>query len=263
MPLCIVNQDIFYGTKQFAPHLFNSWMKKNAFAKPFHILLFTKWMLWAILGTSLFAFSIRFIQSDTPRLVLYAALGSLTCIFTISTLVVMSVDTTDQNARDISKRNKDYHKCAGIQVINSITNYCNICQVVVSKSTKHCKPCNKCTAEFDHHCVYMSTCIGKGNYTAFCVAIVTGTLLCIACASISFYGFALYFSDYASFCQRGMLVNFNYSCQVVVIFGFGSPSFYIGSEVALCLVAVLNTVISVSLLHLTAFHIRLCMFIQL
>lgn len=31
----------------------------------------------------------------------------------------------------------------------------------------HCPDCNVCVEGYDHHCVWMGTCIGKGNYRQF------------------------------------------------------------------------------------------------
>ena len=33
--------------------------------------------------------------------------------------------------------------------------------------TKHCGRCNKCVHDFDHHCVFLNTCIGGRNYVSF------------------------------------------------------------------------------------------------
>ncbi|GMT27509.1 hypothetical protein PFISCL1PPCAC_18806, partial [Pristionchus fissidentatus] len=42
---------------------------------------------------------------------------------------------------------------------------CTLCEVQVSEpESKHCKRCNKCCEKFDHHCVWLNTCIGGRNY---------------------------------------------------------------------------------------------------
>ena len=32
---------------------------------------------------------------------------------------------------------------------------------------KHCHDCDKCVLQFDHHCVWLGTCIGQGNHCKF------------------------------------------------------------------------------------------------
>lgn len=138
LPFCITSHAWFFNSNTFSPKLFNSWSKSNSFQRPFHILLLVKWLIWAVLSISLFSFSIRFIESTQTRIILYAVIGALAFCQTFASLYVMSIDTTDINAKG-STRNARYEKCQGISVINPITGFCNICQVVVGSSTKHCK----------------------------------------------------------------------------------------------------------------------------
>jgi hypothetical protein len=42
--------------------------------------------------------------------------------------------------------------------------YCDTCQYYQPSHAAHCPDCNVCVAGFDHHCVWMSICIGVGNY---------------------------------------------------------------------------------------------------
>mmetsp|Transcript_11197 Transcript_11197/g.33269 ORF Transcript_11197/g.33269 Transcript_11197/m.33269 type:complete len:240 (+) Transcript_11197:76-795(+) len=47
--------------------------------------------------------------------------------------------------------------------------YCNQCGCYTNRHsrTRHCYDCNKCVNGFDHHCVYLQTCIGEHNYKYF------------------------------------------------------------------------------------------------
>lgn len=45
--------------------------------------------------------------------------------------------------------------------------FCEVCDTHVLKNTKHCQRCNRCSAEFDHHCVWVSNDIGLHNYIDF------------------------------------------------------------------------------------------------
>ena len=40
---------------------------------------------------------------------------------------------------------------------------CHTCRTVQSNRSTHCRFCKRCTASFDHHCIYLSTCIGQNN----------------------------------------------------------------------------------------------------
>lgn len=45
--------------------------------------------------------------------------------------------------------------------------WCDFCQGYQPPSGAHCPDCNVCIAGYDHHCVWMGTCIGKRNYRQF------------------------------------------------------------------------------------------------
>eukprot|EP00268_Persea_americana_P041270 TRINITY_DN4109_c0_g1_i8.p1 TRINITY_DN4109_c0_g1~~TRINITY_DN4109_c0_g1_i8.p1 ORF type:complete len:294 (+),score=35.91 TRINITY_DN4109_c0_g1_i8:167-1048(+) len=44
---------------------------------------------------------------------------------------------------------------------------CSYCNVIQPPRTKHCHDCDKCVLQFDHHCVWLGTCIGQGNHRRF------------------------------------------------------------------------------------------------
>ncbi|RWS22127.1 putative protein S-acyltransferase 23-like protein [Leptotrombidium deliense] len=50
---------------------------------------------------------------------------------------------------------------------NSGIKLCHTCKTVQPLRSKHCRFCNRCTARFDHHCIYLSTCIGESNRLSF------------------------------------------------------------------------------------------------
>jgi hypothetical protein len=45
--------------------------------------------------------------------------------------------------------------------------YCGACSLYQPPRAAHCPDCNVCVEEYDHHCPWMGTCIGKKNMSAF------------------------------------------------------------------------------------------------
>lgn len=45
--------------------------------------------------------------------------------------------------------------------------YCETCDYYQPPRAVHCPDCDVCIAKFDHHCVWMGTCVGVGNFKPF------------------------------------------------------------------------------------------------
>ncbi|KAM7516074.1 hypothetical protein LguiA_005657 [Lonicera macranthoides] len=56
---------------------------------------------------------------------------------------------------------------------------CSYCNIVQPPRSKHCHDCDKCVLQFDHHCVWLGTCIGQGNHCRFWWYICEETALCL------------------------------------------------------------------------------------
>ncbi|OQS00053.1 hypothetical protein THRCLA_06274 [Thraustotheca clavata] len=63
---------------------------------------------------------------------------------------------------------------------------CLKCDLIVNKRIKHCHICQKCTEGFDHHCLYLNTCIGKKNIVPFRWLIGMSILYLLAQETLAF-----------------------------------------------------------------------------
>ncbi|CAA2989498.1 Protein S-acyltransferase 10 [Olea europaea subsp. europaea] len=63
---------------------------------------------------------------------------------------------------------------------SSIRNWtCTYCNILQPPRAKHCHDCEKCVLQFDHHCVWLGTCIGQRNHCRFWWYILEETALCL------------------------------------------------------------------------------------
>ncbi|KAL0384364.1 UNVERIFIED_CONTAM: putative protein S-acyltransferase 23 [Sesamum radiatum] len=53
---------------------------------------------------------------------------------------------------------------------------CPTCKIIRPVRSKHCAICKRCVEQFDHHCPWISNCVGKRNKRDFVVFLFMGTL---------------------------------------------------------------------------------------
>ena len=95
----------------------------------------------------------------------------------------------------LPRQGKDFYYATNRPLLRKVINgykiilsYCYSCSMFRPPRTSHCSICDNCVERFDHHCLWLGTCIGKRNYKYFfCL------LLSLFVSGIFQIGFCIYY----------------------------------------------------------------------
>jgi len=174
-----------------------------------------------------------------PKLdVFYLVLAALLCGIVVVFFLIASA--TDPGI--VPRRSLLWTKPVPPDVVDSDgepLRYCQTCNHYRPPRCKHCKFCDNCVIDFDHHCPYLGTCIGKRNYRYFVVFITSTT-------SLSGYLLAL---DAYLLCDLGTLyVGHDFWSQI---------GHAIADNIPMAVLGFYLLVVFVSVANLTCYHVRL------
>lgn len=125
------------------------------------------------------------------------------------------------------------------------TEPCVFCRRFVIFGSKHCSVCDKCVPGFDHHCRWLNTCVGEGNYVMFCCFMGTAW-----CSIALVFGVGIYVISNAFIHKQ------DFSDRLKERFGVSS---YVTYMVFLFLTLALSAAGLAALGNLIVFHINLCL----
>ncbi|KAK7812704.1 hypothetical protein U0070_011094 [Myodes glareolus] len=123
-------------------------------------------------------------------------MGGLSLFHLIVHFVATTIDPADTNVRlkkDYSEPVPTFDRSKHAHVIQN--QYCNLCEVTVSKKAKHCSSCNKCVSGFDHHCKWLNNCVGSRNYRFFFCSVASAAVGMLVVMVILLYIFIQYFNN--------------------------------------------------------------------
>ncbi|AFZ80251.1 zinc finger protein DHHC domain containing protein [Theileria equi strain WA] len=77
---------------------------------------------------------------------------------------------------------------AKLVIINGtkiVQRWCPYCRIYKPPRSRHCYECNACIRDYDHHCPWLSNCIGNDNYKLFVFLFAYGlAMLCYSLDTI-------------------------------------------------------------------------------
>ncbi|ODV85839.1 hypothetical protein CANARDRAFT_184931, partial [[Candida] arabinofermentans NRRL YB-2248] len=65
--------------------------------------------------------------------------------------------------------------------------YCTACYIWRPIRSSHCSRCNSCTLNMDHHCKWLSNCVGQRNYWFFINFLIFTVIDCIMLCGMSYF----------------------------------------------------------------------------
>lgn len=70
---------------------------------------------------------------------------------------------------DLQKYLKDAAQATVVMMLNFrfVQRWCADCRIYIPPRVRHCYDCNRCISRYDHHCPWLSNCIGLNNYKLF------------------------------------------------------------------------------------------------
>ncbi|CAF2791483.1 unnamed protein product [Rotaria sp. Silwood2] len=135
--------------------------------------------------------------------------------------------------------------------------YCHVCDVHVTEKAKHCSSCNKCIYSFDHHCIWLNTCVGGKNYRLFLSMlslIVIGTLFIFFNSLLQFIGSFQDVSSSSSSSSLSLKPYYGLDQYAILMI----PSSKAAFQVMTAIVAFISIVTWGLTGYLLSFHIYLC-----
>ena len=141
------------------------WCNKTIISWKKYYQVFTSLLLFSLPFSILFAISIKISQSKIVIII-------ITILYIIPLFSVIRGGFTDPGI--LTRQNEDYFYNTNRPILRYVINghiinlnYCYTCCLYRPPRTSHCALCDNCVERFDHHCIWLGTCIGKRNYKFF------------------------------------------------------------------------------------------------
>jgi len=135
--------------------------RTHGFATPFHPFQVLAWVVFGTDVTIYLVFGLPLVGHDGARLAVAICYAISVFVLVVATYRATACDPIDMNVIAPPTLSEEA----------DLMPFCAICNVPVYARSKHCRTCGKCVDVFDHHCMWLNTCVGGRNYRDFFVTI--------------------------------------------------------------------------------------------
>ncbi|XP_063972149.1 uncharacterized protein LOC135159979 isoform X2 [Diachasmimorpha longicaudata] len=153
---------------------------------PLHPLQVGGWLVLVLLSSGGFVSVIPHLSAPL-RTPFTLTLGAILAVHAFTHVFALVLDPSDPQVRKQPTNNvvPEFDRTKHLHVIEN--GRCHLCNITTtSKRTKHCSVCNKCVKKFDHHCMWLNSCVGEPIAAALLIH------LCIFHGYIAYLGLTTY-----------------------------------------------------------------------
>lgn len=219
---------------------------------PLNYLQVLGWMVFVITTLLNFVILVQ-IQFDDLKFASIVIFTLLYIFHVVSHLTALLLDPSESDLRKQEVNTvPEFDRTIHAHVIEN--GRCHLCNInTTDKKTKHCGICNKCVYHFDHHCKWLNNCIGRRNYVAFIICVVSALLISLFTSILCLTDIVLFFKDSNEF--SSVALNFINCTETANNEGSKycrNSTLFLTFLVTFC---ISGLAISCALLHLLCFHI--------
>ena len=152
--------------------------RRNGWQAPFNRYQFAVWVIFPLIFIHYFAFIYALLRTLAAQVAVTVVFVLAFGVAVVAGVVCSTMDPADNYI--LSGAVDDVDATSANERV-----YCYLCEVNVGLTSKHCRYCDKCIVGFDHHCVWLNTCIGTKNYLWFFTAVTSSALFCTTSTVLS------------------------------------------------------------------------------
>lgn len=203
---------------------------KHFLAESLFLIIYSVFPLFIVYTNFIFLriFVVRPNTFNVSTVIIFLIIMKILLTFVILYFVLIT-DTDNKSTQDIFPLSSKHEYSKKIEHLNPFINYllsdqsivktitCTKCKTYKPPRCHHCSRCNRCYLKYDHHCIFLDTCIGFHNYKFFLLFLVGSILYISFYMTITLIEFFKSANDLSSSLIVNFIVSSSLSCIVIII----------------------------------------------